>query len=232
MTAARTEHISDDVTLYLGDCREIAPTLTFDAVVSDPPYGINHKVERTGIPSGHKRRTNERIIGDVEPFDPSPWARVPAILWGANHYAGLLPVSGGWLVFDKRRGGTHNQQFKASDCELAWTNLFGSVKMFSHLWAGICRESEIGQHFHPMQKPIALMEWCVKFLPDPGAIVLDPYMGSGTTGVATASLGRKFIGIEIEPKYFDVACRRISAAIGQSDMFARASAPLPMEGLL
>lgn len=217
------EHLAEGVTLYLGDCLEIAPTLEFDAVVSDPPYGINHKVERTGIPAGHKRRASARIAGDVAPFDPSPWASRPAVLWGANHYAPALPASGGWLVFDKRRGGTHNQQFRASDCELAWTNLFGSVKMFSHLWAGVCRESEIGQHHHPMQKPVALMEWCLKFLPKGTSTVLDPYMGSGSTGVAAAALGLKFIGIEIDQKYFDVSCKRIDAAARQVDMFA----PLP-----
>lgn len=222
---SRREIIADGVELYLGDCREIAATLSFDAVISDPPYGINHKVERTGIPAGHKRRTNERIVGDIGPFDPSPWAQCPAVLWGANYYAQLLPVSGGWLVFDKRRGGTHNQAFKASDCELAWTNLFGSVKMFSHLWAGVCRESEIGQHHHPMQKPIALMEWCIGFLPERAQTVLDPYMGSGTTGVAAALLGRKFTGIEIEPKYFDIACRRIEKVTSQHDMFAHRVTP-------
>lgn len=205
-------------TLYLGDCREIAPTLSFDAVVSDPPYGINHKVERTGFNERHNRRTNDRIQGDVVPFDPRPWIAKPSIIWGANYYAQALPISGGWLVFDKRRGGTHNQKFIASDCELAWTNIFGRVKMFSHLWAGICRESEIGKHFHPMQKPVTLMEWCIRFLPESTQTVLDPYMGSGTTGVAALGLGRKFIGIEIEPKYFDIACRRIEAANRQPEL--------------
>lgn len=215
---ARIEVITDDVTLYLGDCREIAQTLAFDAVVSDPPYGINHKVERTGFNERHNKRANDRIQGDKTPFDPAPWVSRPSIIWGANYYATALPISGGWLVFDKRRGGTHNQKFIASDCELAWTNLFGSVKMFSHLWAGVCRESEVGQHHHPMQKPVALMEWCIKFLPPEAGVILDPYMGSGTTGIAASVLGRKFIGIEIEPKYFDIACKRIDAVARQPDM--------------
>jgi site-specific DNA-methyltransferase (adenine-specific)/modification methylase len=212
----RTETIGD-ATLYLGDCREIAPSLAVDAVVSDPPYGINHKVERTGGSKKWDRRTNDRIAGDKAPFDPSPWITKPAILWGANHYADRLPASAGWLVFDKRRGGTHNQKFIASDCELAWSNAFGSVKILSHLWAGLCRESEVGQHHHPMQKPIVLMEWCIKLLPD-ACLVLDPFMGSGTTGLAALRLGRKFIGIEIEPKYFDVACRRIEEAVRRPEL--------------
>lgn len=147
----RVEHIAQGVTVYFGDCRELLPTLpAYDAVVSDPPYGINHKVERTGGSAKHSRRNNKRIQGDAKPFDPSPWIKSPAILWGANHYADKLPPSGGWLVFDKRRGGTHNQKFIASDCELAWCNRLGSVKIFSHLWAGLCRESEVGKHYHPM----------------------------------------------------------------------------------
>src|SRR6478609_4005508 len=97
----RTEHIAEGVTLHLGDCRKILPTLgKVDAVVSDVPYGIDHKVERTGASKKWAHRTNERIQGDALPFDPSPWVEHPAILWGANHYANRLPASGGWLVFD------------------------------------------------------------------------------------------------------------------------------------
>jgi len=239
----RVEKIGD-CTLYLGDCLEILPTLGKEcldkpcrapvacggfgycrlrnqwAVVTDPPYGISHKVERTIKAGGkwHKQHT-DRIHGDNRPFDPSPWILQPCIVWGANYYAKSLPESGGWLVFDKRRGGSHNQNFIASDCELAWSNIFGSVKIFSHLWAGLCRDSEVGDHYHPTQKPVALMEWCVGFLPD-AHTVFDPFMGSGTTGVACVNLGRKFIGIEIEPRYFDIACRRIEEAYRQPRLFA------------
>jgi site-specific DNA-methyltransferase (adenine-specific) len=203
-----------DAILYLGDCREIKFGWV-DAVVTDPPYGINHKVERTDSNEKWKRRSGARVFGDNKPFDPEPWIRVPAILWGSNHFADKLPPSGGWLVFDKRRGGTHNQKFIASDCELAWSNAFGTVKIFSHLWAGLCRESEVGLHYHPTQKPIALMQWCIGMMPAALTTILDPFMGSGTTGVAAVKLGRKFIGIEIEPKYFDIACRRIDEAVKQ-----------------
>lgn len=237
---SRVETIGD-ATLYLGDCREILPRLTncgeypdaerlclypackcerqlIDAIVTDPPYGIDHKVERTGGSDKWSKRTNNRIQGDAEPFDPTPWIDRNAILWGANYYADHLPVSGGWIVFDKRRGGTHNQKFIASDCELAWSNAFGSAKIFSHLWSGLCRDSEVGEHFHPMQKPISLMEFCIRLLPK-ADIILDPFMGSGTTGVAAIKLGRKFIGIEIEEKYFNIACKRIQAAVDAPDMF-------------
>jgi site-specific DNA-methyltransferase (adenine-specific) len=226
----RIETIAEGVTLYLGDCREILPTLgKVDAVVTDPPYGINHKVERT-IKSGGKwyKQNTSRIHGDNQPFDPAPFIGKPAILWGANYYASRLPESGGWLVFDKRRGGTHNQDFIASDCELAWSNAIGSVKIFSHLWAGLCRDSEVGDHYHPTQKPVALMAWCLQAVPKAN-LILDPFMGSGTTGVACVGLGRKFTGIEIDPKYFDIACKRIDKATRQADLFVESPKLAPPE---
>lgn len=216
----KREIIADGVDLYLGDCRELA--LAYDAVVSDPPYGINHKVERTHSGAKWAKRASARVIGDNGPFDPSPWVGQPCILWGANHYADKLPSSAGWLVFDKRKNGTHNQKFIASDSELAWSNVMGRTRTFSHLWDGLCRGSEIGKHYHPCQKPIVLMEWCIGFLPASAQTILDPYMGSGTTGVAAVNLGRSFIGVEIEPKYFDIACKRIDAATRESNLFAGA----------
>lgn len=207
-------------TLYLGDCREILPLLSGEfAVVSDPPYGINHKTERTGCfsPGKGMRRNGTRIQGDNVPFDPAQFMHRDAVLWGANYYADKLPVSGGWLVWDKRRGGTHAPGFIASDCEIAWTNLIEHTRIFSHLWAGVCRESEVGEHFHPAQKPIALMRWCVE--QTKSQVICDPFMGSGSTGVATTLIGRKFIGIEIDAKYFDIACKRIEEATKQNDLF-------------
>lgn len=219
----RIEKIGN-ATLYLGDCRDILPTLDpLSAVVSDPPYGINHKVERTGFNAKHSHRSMARVRGDDAPFDPTSLICPQTILWGANYYGDKLPSSGGWLVWDKRRGGTHAPKFIASDCELAWTNLSASTKMFSHLWAGLCRESEIGEHYHPTQKPVALMAWCIGLLKEPGAVV-DPYMGSGTTGVAALRAGRSFVGIEIDEKYFDTACRRIDAIARQPDMFSQLTA--------
>ncbi len=81
---------------------------------------------------------------------------------------------------------------------------------------------------HPTQKPVEVMKWCLGFVAD-AKTILDPFMGSGTTGVAAVKLGRKFIGIEIEPKYFDIACRRISEALKQPDMFIERPAPAKQE---
>ena len=103
-----------------------------------------------------------------------------------------------------------------SEAELAWTNVRGSVRVFRYLWSGILRDGEKGQHHHPTQKPVALMQWCLGFVQS-ARTILDPFAGSGTTGVACVELGRKFVGIEIDPVYFDIACRRIEQAVKKQE---------------
>ena len=224
----RQESIAEGVTLYLGDCREILPTLSqVDAVVTDPPYGIAYK-RGTGGKGKHNVRNIDASEGDTEPFDPSPFLGFnDVILWGGNHYAARLP-HGRWLAWDKLAGMAAFDSF--SDVEFAWQKGRGKDRIFSHLWKGICKDSEKGGkgRWHPTQKPIELMRWCIDLLPTARTIV-DPFMGSGTTGIAAVKLGRKFIGIEIEPKYFDIACRRIQAALDAPDMFVER--PKPAEQL-
>jgi len=214
------------IQLYLGDCLDVLPTLDGKfAVVADPPYGMAYNPKRSPKTGKWFKQHTDAVIGDDGPFDPSPWLRYKAILWGANHYASRLPDVAGWLVWDKRRGGTYNPEFIASDCELAWTNVINRVKVFSHLWGGLCRDDEIGEHYHPTQKPIALMEWCIRFT---GGTVFDPYMGSGTTILAAIELGRRAIGIEISEEYFKIAVRRIDAALDQKRLpFAVEEAECP-----
>jgi site-specific DNA-methyltransferase (adenine-specific) len=188
-----------------------------DAVVTDPPYGIGYAA---GVPSRLNTTGNVNlgaIRGDDQQFDPAPWLRFGhVILWGANHFAGRLP-HGRWLAWNKLGDKEPWDQF--SDVEFAWQNRRAADKLFSHLWKGLCQAGAGEKRSHPTQKPVALMEWCLGFLPDAHTI-LDPFMGSGTTGVACAKLGRKFIGIEIEPRYFDIACRRIEEAYRQPRLFA------------
>jgi len=214
----RKEQIGD-ATLYLGDCMEILPTLEgYDAVLADPPYGIAYS---HGGGGGKLAKSTEHakkpIVGDDSPFDPAPWTAQPAILWGGNHFACSLPASSFWIVWDKRCADYSNDQ---ADCELAWTNLKGPARMIRHAWNGMIRgkESKTPRQ-HPTQKPIAVMEKCLTFLPDTGTI-FDPFMGSGTTGVACANLGRKFIGIEICESHFNTACERIAAAYAQGRLFS------------
>ena len=211
-------------TLYLGDCLEILPTLgKVDAVVTDPPYGIGWST-----PASSKRpKSGASIHGDNHQFDPSPWLRWPCVLWGGNHFAGRLPDSAGWLVWDKRHNMPSNDQ---SDCELAFRNFGGSVRVFRKTWNGggsLLAENGPERMIHPAQKPVALLAWCLGFLPD-ARTILDPFMGSGTTGVACMQLGRRFIGIEIERRYFDIACERIAAAYAQPRLFAEPE-PVPTQ---
>ena len=214
------KEVIGDATLYLGDCHEILPTLgKVDAVITDPPYGINHPTDYKSRGRGKLAATTDYapIHGDDKPIDPAPWINGPCVLWGGNYIANNLPPSSGWLVWDKRTQndvGVNDQ----SDGELAWTNCVKGVRIFRHMWNGFWRDSERGTAWHPHQKPVALLEWCVKRVP--GETILDPFMGSGTTGVACMNLGRKFIGIEIESKYFDIACRRIEGAQRQGRLFA------------
>lgn len=226
------EEIIGDCRLILGDCLEILPTLgKVDAVVTDPPYGIGYshgkgggKLARSTIFDDHA------IIGDDRPFDPSPFLNFETVvLFGANHFADKLPPSPNWLIWDKRAGVCENDQ---ADCELAWTNKRSPARLIRHLWNGMLKDSERGvSRVHPTQKPIVVMEWVIKQVGLPETI-LDPFMGSGTTGVACVKLGRKFIGIELDPTYFDIACRRIEEAYRQPDMFIEPPKKIIQESFL
>lgn len=220
----RTEVIGE-ATLYLGDCREILPTLgQVDACVTDPPYGIGAANGQRGggtDASGRYKRRPKAYAGswDKERPDPAVFATLlehsgQQIIWGGNYFADVLPQSGRWLFWDKL-----NSMPSYSDGEMAWTSLSGSaVKKFTRCVNGLASLQD-GERVHPTQKPVALMEWCLGFLPS-AKTILDPFMGSGSTGVACANLGRRFIGIERDASYFDIACRRIDAARNQLRLFA------------
>ena len=207
---------SDGVQLYLGDCLQIMPELaagSVDAVVTDPPYGIGWETNYAdkGMSNATRSGNYPPVIGDDHAFDPRPFLRFPTvILFGANHYSDKLPPSSGWLVWDKRDGVTPNDQ---SDCEMAWTNQNRAARIYRHLWMGMIKASEgEGRRVHPTQKPVQLMAWILVNRVPAGCAVLDPFMGSGTTGVACVQTGRKFIGVEIDEGYFNIAKKRISEA--------------------
>lgn len=203
-----------DYELYHGDCLDyfdkIAPA-SIDAVITDPPYGINHRRGRSVNRGKGVTLGTVGIIGDDKPFDPSPWLNFPiVVLFGANWYADRLPA-GRWLIWDKQE---HGGSGDFSEAEIAWCNRGRALKIFRHMWLGVQRASEIGKpRLHPTQKPVKLMEWVMKVsgVPQNGT-VFDPYMGSGTTGVACANTGRRFIGVERDPNYFAVAQDRIATA--------------------
>jgi site-specific DNA-methyltransferase (adenine-specific)/modification methylase len=226
----REEILADGVRLICGDCRDLLGTIGHvDACISDPPYGIAYK-----SPSGRGQTVRGDyavIAGDTEPFNPEPFLGFPqVVLFGANHYADKLPASAKWLVWDKRDGGTPNNN---SDCELAWVKEGGSARLIRHLWNGMLKASEReSQRVHPTQKPIAVMEWVINQATQPGQIVFDPFMGSGTTGIACVRTGRRFVGVEIDQTYFDIACRRISDALTRPDFFAEPPKPAKQEAFL
>jgi site-specific DNA-methyltransferase (adenine-specific)/modification methylase len=199
----RIERIGD-ATLYLGDCLEILPTLPkVDAVITDPPYGI-------GIASNPVRQMHAKSDWDAAPPSEGAFAAILAaadchVIWGGNYFP--LPPSQCFLVWDKGQP----ENFSLAMCEQAWCSKKAPAKLFRQSVLSYRKE-------HPTQKPVDLLAWCIKQAGDPQTI-LDPFMGSGTTGVACAQLGRKFIGIEIEPRYFDIACRRIEQAYAQGKLF-------------
>ena len=211
-------------TLYLGDCRDILPTLgKVDAVVTDPPYGIG---EAAGKAKSRGKLAPAKDYGnddwDNEPIAPEIMAQVRAagrwqIIFGGNYYD--CPAAKCWLVWDKVNG-----ENDFADCELAWTNLPKAVRRISYMWNGMLRANGEERGDHPTQKPIGVMRWCIGHLPEPNQTILDPFMGSGTTGVAAVQMGRDFIGIEREQRYFDIACRRIDDAQRQGDMFIAGAA--------
>lgn len=209
--------------LYLGDCREILPALgPVDAVVTDPPYGIGE--------SAAKNRTRSNIASATD-YGDDDWDREPApaevirwiransswqIVFGGNYFE--LPPTSCWLVWDKESTGDY------ADAELAWTNLAKAVRLKRHMWNGMLRKDR-EPRFHLTQKPLAVMEWCLSHLPGGATLILDPFMGSGTTGVACARRGLAFIGIERSPKHFATACRRIEEAQRQGDLIRNAAVP-------
>jgi DNA modification methylase len=231
----KRKEIIGDCTLYLGGCREVLPTLGKQhqplqtgmvelpkslAILTDPPYGIGYDGQK-GRKRGRTFQRDYEFKGwDAEAPDVSWVVSSSAIVWGGNYFG--LPASGKWLSWDKM------QVFSGADFELAWTNLKGPSKVFR--MSRIEAYGNIDKQ-HPTQKPVALMEWCLSFLPNSGTI-LDPFMGSGTTGVACVKLGRKFIGIEIDEGYFNIACERIRKAYAQPDMFIAHPAPKAIQEAL
>lgn len=215
------------VEIWCGDCKEILPTLPeADLILTDPPYGISYVHGAINIPNATKF-AGVAVAGDDRPFDPRwllPYDNL--VLWGANHYANLLPVER-WFVWDKRCGVIPDRD--TSDCEFAWARGTGGycARMFRHFWDGFNKQSERGTaRLHPTQKPVALMEWCLSFYPK-ARIVADPYMGSGTTLKAAKLLGKQAIGIEIEERYCEIAAKRCESI--QAGLFDAPIVPVTRE---
>jgi len=202
----RMERIGD-CTLYLGDCAEVMAGLyDVKAVLTDPPYGIG--IAANPVRQKHARKDWDASAPLSGVFDLIRSVSDQQIIWGGNYFD--LPPSQCFLVWDK----VQPEDFSLAMCEQAWASFKSPAKLYRRRVVGY-------EKHHPTQKPVELMEWCLQFLAD--GIVLDPFMGSGTTGVACAKRGRSFIGIEIDEGYFDIACERIRKAYAQPDMFIETS---------
>jgi site-specific DNA-methyltransferase (adenine-specific) len=201
-----------DATLYLGDCMDILPRLDkVDAVITDPPYGL----KRWFPSAGWKNNLTEQECLDVINWNSDDtskilkkiWNENLCVIWGGNYFVESLGNCKAPMIWDKRKRGTH-----FAEAEIAWTNFdWGTSRVFDG-------QPIFDVRHHPTEKPLDVMKWSIQQAKMP-LLICDPFMGSGTTGVAAIQMGRKFIGIEREPKYFDIACKRIEQASKQVDMF-------------
>lgn len=208
-------YADESATIYHGDCREIAPSLSLapELTLTDPPYGVAYKAQaRSGTPGLLQGQT---VIGDDEPFDPRwllDFGR--CVIFGANYFAHLL-LPGGWVVWSKAQDNRWAYNTR-SLAEVAWTNCHQYVALFNCYWAGspLYRQGEErGSQLHPTQKPVALMSWIVERTTKSGDLVFDPYMGSGPVARACVSSGRRYVGIEIDEPYCEIAARRLSQGV-------------------
>jgi len=214
--------------LWHGDCREVLPLLPrFAAVVTDPPYGLADVLQRTpggvtrwskhfgtGAPTWDRVTVADGVTAAIAQADS-------AIVWGGQFY--LLQPSRCWLSWNKII-----RNWSSSEAEHAWTNLDKPNRVFDYSHGQLATE---GKHYHPTQKPVPLMAWCLDQAGRP-ATVLDPFMGSGSTGVACVQLGLAFTGIERERGYFDAACERIERAQAQGSLLPLDQTPVATQQVM
>ena len=209
----------DYVTIYHGDCREILPELPkVDLVLTDPPYGID--IALSGQVGGSVLASNTQHIASDWDSDRLSTKEVGLLLaagdaqmiFGGNYIADLLPPSACWLVWNKR-GNLPSNNF--ADCELIWTSLSKPVRLYTYLWQGMLQGDMKNKewHFHPTQKPVSLMKWCILQAGESVSTIIDPFMGGGSTIRAALDLGRKCTGIEIEERYCEIAAKRCSQSV-------------------
>jgi len=223
-----------DHRLICGDCADAGAVDRLmagekaGAVVTDPPYGMNldTKMSAKSRPKGeweNKPKHYDKVIGDDADYDPEPifsaWGYCSEIfLWGADYYAEMIPArkQGSWLVWDKREG-IEDTKFSLSSFELCWSKSKHRRDIIRQRWMGLIgtETQDVRSRVHPTQKPVEVFEWIIQKYTSPGEIVVDPYIGSGTTLIACERLGRKCRGVEISPAYVAVALERWATMTGQ-----------------
>lgn len=213
------------VTLYHGDCLDVMGGMdsqSVDAVITDPPYG--KKMSSFGINRANDAWKHPSILGTTENIQwddkrlsPSYFVAMERlsddlVIFGGNYYSDILKPTNSWIIWNKLVTGNY------SPCELIWTSTNKPMRYFEYLWNGYKKATpEI--RYHPTQKPLILMKWIMENYTSAGDTILDPFMGSGTTGVACVQTGRHFIGIEKNAEYFALATKRIEDAQRQPPLF-------------
>ena len=208
-----------DCTLIRGDCMEVLPTLgKVDAVITDPPFGVGNFVQTTGSLRGRGSEMGKAVEWNESAPPPEFFALLKSIskhriIWGANFF-NCFEDRGGAIVWDKAQ-----PMPNFSKADIASCTHFQKTEIVRIPWTNFT-VARAAQTDHPCERPVELYDWCIRYLPGRIESVMDPYLGSGSCGVASVLSGRKFIGIEREPKYFDIACKRIEQAYAQGQLFA------------
>ena len=201
------------VTLYCGDCRDVMPLVSgVDAVVTDPPYGISYQSALVKLGA----TAHAKIAGDEPGVDLREFLGMgcPVFAFGANNFPEQLPHRGRWFCWDKRTVDGACDAMLGSPMELAWANkTSGYDRICRVLHGGVVNDDGAGPRLHPTQKPVRVMIDAIQWSANDCDCILDPFMGSGTTGVACGRIGRSFVGIELDPHYFSIAKSRIIAEL-------------------
>ncbi len=209
---------TDNGKLYNGDCLDVMQELddkSIDLILTDPPYGIgtakNGKVggEKVCKVTNYKPQKWDSKIPDYKVFNKMKIISENQIIFGGNFFVEYLSNSSCWIVWDKYITGYF------ADCELAWTSFNRSVKKYSVMWNGMIRVEKEYKRTHPTQKPIRLLAQILNDFSKENELILDPYLGSGTTAIACERLNRRWIGIEINQEYCDIAVGRIKKETAQ-----------------
>ena len=221
--------------LFNEDCLDVMRRLadkSVDLILTDPPYGIN--IAKTGAVGAENifGKDGKRIkAAPSKNYGASSWdAAIPGkeyfeemvrvskhqVIFGGNYFVEHLRNSPCWIVWDKDNEGT-----SFADCELAWCSFSSAVRRFKYRWNGMLQQNmkEKEDRVHPTQKPIRLFEWILENYAQPGWVIMDPFLGSGSSAIAAKRLGYEFIGVEREQSYFEAALERIPREVAQGRLF-------------
>jgi site-specific DNA-methyltransferase (adenine-specific) len=220
---SRVEQLSEDVTLYLGDAVEIVPSLQYDCIVSDPPYGMEFR-------SNFRTEKHDAIANDASSellawacALPAPHSRYLFCRWDNLQDEPLPKSCVTWVKNNWSMGDLEHEHGRQTEIALFYPG-------DRHFWPkgrpnDVIVAPRTGNEHHPTEKPVQLMRAIIEWT---SGLVLDPFMGSGSTGVAAVSIGRPFVGVELDAKHFDTACRRISAELRRPGLFTT-RAPKPVQ---